>query len=171
MPKILRAVEDLTPMEVKVLRRFLARTQKSKGCWIWTGGKFQGSDYGDFRALGECRAHRVSYLLHVGEIPDKMLVLHKCDNPPCVNPHHLWLGTPLDNMKDMIDKGRDDKVKGMRHPAATITDEDVLEIRRTYNETNGKRGVQAILCRKFNLSRPQIYAIVHGKSWKHLLPT
>ena len=75
-------------------------------CWVWTGSLFE-SGYGRFsRSNKKLRAHRVSYEIYKGAIPDGMHVLHECDNPPCVNPNHLFLGTHLDNMKDMERKGR-----------------------------------------------------------------
>jgi len=86
--------------------RFEAHIVKSDGCWIWNGPLFK-SGYG--RASSgkrKLRAHRASYELYVGPILDGMHVLHDCDNPPCVRPSHLFLGTHLDNMRDMEAKGR-----------------------------------------------------------------
>lgn len=96
-------------------------------------------------------------------------MLHRCDNPPCVNPGHLFLGTSLDNMRDMIAKGRDDKVKGERHPAATITDEDVRRIRQAYRDSGGRRGVKSALAREYRLSLSHICGILMGVYWKHIL--
>jgi hypothetical protein len=79
-------------------------------CWEWTGKARHPFGYGVFglgtRQAGTMQAHRFSYQLYVGPIPDGMCVLHKCDNPPCVNPDHLFLGTRADNNHDMIAKGR-----------------------------------------------------------------
>lgn len=76
-------------------------------CWFWTAGKFKDG-YGAFAYAGHQpgRAHRFSYLLHYGEIPEGTMVLHTCDNHACVNPTHLWLGTARDNAQDAVSKGR-----------------------------------------------------------------
>lgn len=75
------------------------------GCWLWTGAE-TGTGYGAFWAHGERRAHRVSYRLYKGPIPNGMVVCHRCDTPLCVNPEHLFLGTQRDNMLDASRKGR-----------------------------------------------------------------
>lgn len=99
----------MTEKEKQILEeRFLKKVEKIPfhECWEWVGATRAGP-YGSFR-LGKTAtgAHRVSYRLFVGPIPDRMLVLHSCDNPPCVNPNHLFLGTDLDNAMDKIKKGR-----------------------------------------------------------------
>lgn len=85
---------------------------KTGSCWVWTGGLARGG-YGIFMlksiGIGKKkfkRAHRYSWEIHFGEIPNQLLVLHKCDNPPCVNPDHLFLGTQTDNVRDLVQKGR-----------------------------------------------------------------
>ena len=96
-----------------LIERFFQKVDKSgtemfPHCWIWTGA-LTSKKYGSFKyyqdksAIG---AHVSSYLLHKGEIPKGMLVRHRCDNPPCVNPEHLILGTNSDNMRDMFERGR-----------------------------------------------------------------
>lgn len=94
--------------------RFWKRVVKSDGCWLWTGNRAVGG-YGVILPGGGTRglalAHRVSWEIHFGPIPDGMHVLHKCDNPPCVNPAHLFLGTQRDNNTDKVRKGRQAKAE------------------------------------------------------------
>jgi hypothetical protein len=88
--------------------RFRARVTTSDGCWSWLGST-TSDGYGCISAFGELRAHRASWVLHHGPIPSGMHVLHRCDNPPCTNPDHLFLGTIADNNRDRNRKGRDVK--------------------------------------------------------------
>lgn len=93
-------------MEAKDIERFWSKVNKSDGCWMWTTGKNR-SGYGMFKANKKMFiSSRLSYQLQNGEIPKGMFVCHKCDNPSCVNPDYLFLGTPQDNVDDMIAKGR-----------------------------------------------------------------
>jgi HNH endonuclease len=91
-------------------RRFWTKVRKTKSCWIWTGSKTTAG-YGvfDLESYGKNRiyAHRWSYKQYIGELKTGHFVCHKCDNPPCINPSHLFLGTPRDNVTDCINKGRD----------------------------------------------------------------
>lgn len=96
------------------------------GCWEWMG---QISRYGKFRLGREQLAHRASWILHNGDIPEGLHVLHKCDNPSCVNPDHLFLGTHLDNMQDKVSKGRTSSLVGELHPNARFTEEQIKHIR------------------------------------------
>lgn len=85
--------------------RFFSRVHKTDGCWIFTGSK-DSCGYGLLRNGNCSRAHRVSWEIHFGEIPKHLSVLHVCDNPPCVRPDHLFLGTAKENSDDKIKKGR-----------------------------------------------------------------
>src|SRR5688572_5586831 len=87
--------------------RFWSKVDKTTTCWLWVGTRhYKG--YGDFAPSGQkkVKAHRYSWELHKGKIPNGMQVLHRCDNPPCVNPDHLFIGTNRDNVSDAIAKGR-----------------------------------------------------------------
>lgn len=131
------------------------------GCWLWTGAA-DAKGYG--RMHGNRKAHRVSYELHVGKIPDGMCVLHKCDVPACVRPDHLFLGTQLDNMRDMFAKGRRPPPSGERHPRARLTNKDVVSIRQRKAAGESNRD----LAREYNMWPETIARLCAGKTWKHI---
>ncbi len=137
-------------------------------CWIWTGG-LDGYGYGRMQVGGRAgitlRAHRASYEIHHGEIPEGMCVLHKCDERRCLNPGHLRLGTRPDNTRDMMAKGRHRCGFGERSGRSRLTEADVLSIRAQY-ETGGV--TQWELSRRFNTARSNISAVVTGATWRHV---
>lgn len=151
--------------------RFWYRVDKrsSDECWLWIGG--HNGRYGILsrgpRGAGMVYAHRCSYELAKGSIPDGLLVLHKCDTPKCVNPGHLFLGTQIKNMADMVSKGRQSKIArtpGEKNRHAKLTDDNVRAIRILIS--HGMRTSQLAEC--FELSRHAITKIKTGRSWKHL---
>lgn len=88
-------------------QNFWARVDRTEECWVWNGPRLKGNRYGLLqRHYHKVYAHRVSWEMHFGPIPNGLFVLHRCDNPPCVRPDHLFLGTQTDNMADMNAKGR-----------------------------------------------------------------
>lgn len=136
---------ETTPYEA----RFWSKVHRQpNGCWEWTASRLPRG-YGRFSLGGkQVGAHRVSWELHHGAIPSGLAVLHRCDNPPCVRPDHLFLGTLVDNIRDMIRKGRDRKARGIGNGRAKLTDEEVAAIR---SEVSGGRS-QVSVARAFGVS-------------------
>lgn len=126
------------------------------GCWLWTGS-VSPLGYGQLTHGNKHQtAHRFSWRRSVGEIPPGMCVLHRCDVPSCVNPHHLFLGTKRDNTHDMMKKGRD-RCIGERNPGAKLTSADIAAI-RAHSESCVKAA------RRFGVSRSTISAIRRGET-------
>lgn len=147
---------------IPVEDKLLACTDRSGDCWIWTCG-INGKGYGNVKVNGLTKsAHRAAYELENGPIVKGMLVCHRCDNPLCVNPDHLFLGTPKQNTHDSIEKRR--WSVGEHHPPAKLTESDVSEIRRRY--ASGER--QIALGREFGIHQTGISAIVLRKKWRHV---
>lgn len=136
-------------------------------CWKWLGDIRQNG-YGRFW-LGDksVPAHRYSYEIHVGQVLAGVLVLHKCDNPECTNPDHLFLGTQQDNINDKVKKGRLQNQNGENNPGAKLTEKDVIEIRRLYSTGNY---LQREIAAMFNMPLSSINQVIKMKRWKHLSP-
>lgn len=139
--------------------QFLRHVQPepNSGCWLWVGAVINVG-YGKFQKGKLMSAHRASYEIFCGDIPDGLHVLHKCDNPLCVNPAHLTLGTHADNMKDRQDRGRTFHPTGESHGRAKLKEKDVLAIRSS-NKT------QAELARFYKVSPSLICQIKHNLLW------
>lgn len=174
-----RLQQDITPEE-----RFWAKVNKGGPtpdrnvygdigqCWVWTSGKdLRG--YGCFnKAPGEAtRAHRYSWAITVGPVPDGLSVLHRCDERACVRPDHLFLGDQGDNMRDMAAKGRqwvqlnpERHFRGEQHPNAALTETSVIEARRRHaaGESFGA------IARNLGVNRSSVARAVLRKSWKHV---
>lgn len=134
-------------------------------CWEWMGHRFPDG-YGVIAEGGRggktLKAHRVSWIIHNGPIPDNQQVLHHCDNPPCPNPTHLFLGTNLDNVRDKISKGRTPNFKGELNPAAKITKVQAIEIKTRYNQGGIS---QRALAKEYNMTQANVWYIVNGEHW------
>jgi hypothetical protein len=140
-----------------VALKFWPKVEKTSNCWLWTG-KCNKAGYG-LVSCGGMRytgAHRVSYMLHHGSIPAGALVLHKCDNRPCVNPSHLYLGDYFDNAKDMVDRWR---------TRTKLSRETVQAIRR--DQAAGCIS-PAILARKYDISKGIVQHIMHGRTFANV---
>lgn len=149
----------------KFEERFWRNVEKTDSCWLWVGSGHASTGYGEivYRNFAES-THRASWLIHFGEIPGNLCVLHKCDVTLCVRPDHLFLGTHLDNARDRDRKGRDADRFGQHNGMATMTDEKVAEMRFRY--ASGER--QGDLMRAFGISRANVCMIVNRKAWTHL---
>jgi hypothetical protein len=144
--------------------RFWKRVDKRSDneCWDWKGGTNPRFGYG---ALGvghrTVTAHRVSWRLHFGRIPKGMHVLHKCDRPCCVAPHHLFLGTHAENMRDKEAKGRANQPIGERNSSTKLIPEEVLAIRSSPDS-------HKTIAKRFNISPANVCLIKTRRIWKHL---
>lgn len=141
----------------EAIERFWNFVSKADGCWFWTGSKISGR-YGGFHfANGETLAHRAAWTFTFGKIPEGMQVLHRCDNPVCVNPEHLFLGTQNDNVKDAIAKNRLCK----KH-----TDRATVIAIRQFAERFGKQYNEMVSV--FGLSQNIVRDIVNRRTWKKI---
>ncbi len=145
------------------MERFWDKVDQSGDCWEWLAYKDKDG-YGNFKVGGKSvQAHR--YIFEVGgpPIPSGMCVCHTCDNPSCVNPDHLWLGTQEENLKDMAKKGRarGGRNLGSKNGNAKLTEEQVKAIRGLY-------GTNAKISRQIGMSYAQITRIRDRTSWTHI---
>lgn len=135
---------------------------KTESCWIWTGPRNR-SGYGVTGVRGiPSLAHRLLWEMLNGEIPPGMFICHRCDIPSCINPKHLFLGTPKDNSQDMVRKNRVSRPIGELHPQAKIKNRDVRKIRSL-----AARGIsQASIAKMYNMHQASISYMVNGKTWR-----
>ena len=143
----------------KILSKY---TVSETGCWEWNGIFFQDG----YCRQGQFRAHRLSYEIFKGKIPIGIYVCHHCDNTKCINPDHLFLGTPKENSAD-----RDKKLRhyhGADVNTNKLSPEQVIEIRNKFNSAIKKFGMLSSLGREYGVSHSLIGLIVKNKAWKHL---
>lgn len=146
--------------------RFWKYVQKGDGCWEWSGARiyYRNGGAGVLRVAGRnVWAHRLSYELHYGPIPVGYFVCHRCDNPPCVRPDHLFLGTPAENSHDMWRKGR--HPHGRTHYNVRLTADQVCEIRHA--DVDGQ-GFYTRLAKQYGVSSCTIHDIRKRRSWQHI---
>ena len=164
--------QELKPLQLQYhglteQERFFKRVQieGDDECWEWTGSRNKAEWHGQWRnAAGQIElTHRAAWRLMRGDIPGKLFVLHRCDNPICVNPAHLWLGTQADNLKDMWEKGRarPGVSLGEKHGMSKLVPDQVIDIK-----ASNQSGVS--LAKKYNVSQTTICDIRKGRIWKHL---
>ena len=149
--------------------RFWRYVEKTDDCWMWVGGSKSQNGYGmiqiDGKRSSKVLAHRLSYEIHKGVIPDGMVVMHNCDNPSCVNPDHLSLGTQSQNIIDAFAKGRKMSKPphkfGESHGASKLMESDAIEILKSMEAAK-------ILAAKYGVHKSAIDRLRSGKTWKHL---
>jgi hypothetical protein len=143
------------------LNKFWSKVKKTEKCWIWEGGRAD-TQYGEIGLNGKTiYAHRASYEICNGEIPKGLFVLHRCDNPPCVNPKHLWLGTQAENIQDCISKGRARRAYGENTRASKLTRDQATYILSMKGKLSQRK-----LGDIFGVTHGTIGAIQHGRTWK-----
>lgn len=152
--------------QVEVIDKFWSRVDKRgpDDCWEWKGGRFNtgyGIIYSNNRAMS---THRFSYLLNKGPIPKGMFICHRCDNPPCVNPAHLFAGTPLDNQLDARSKNRFNPKRGEECHWSKLTDDTVSAIRRLVS--SGR--TMCSVAKEFKIHRGTVRDICRGYTWAHV---
>lgn len=145
-------------------RRFWHFAGQTDLCWEWAGDRFNNG-YGRIKVDGKAvLAHRYAYELAFGSIPAGVFVLHRCDNPACVRPSHLFLGSHTDNMRDMLSKGRGVFPKGSHHGNAKLSESDVTSMRQRH--AGGESC--ASLGQEFGIGRGTVHRIVTGRAWRHV---
>lgn len=171
---------DLLQLTDAEAARFWAKVDKSAGpddCWLWTGAKIDtGHGVVKYRGV-QTQAYRLSFRIHKGSIPDGLCVCHHCDNPPCVNPSHLYSGTHGQNIKDRDDRQR--TAKGMRHGRNTMPERTARgegHGRATLNKNlvramrrDREQGLSySAIAKKRGVSRGAAWCAIAGPSWKHV---
>ncbi len=147
-------------------RRIVIQRGLDTPCWEWTGCKSGSRPYGSVMYQSKTvRVSRLAWRLFVGEIPEKIEVCHRCDNPPCFNPEHLFLGTHQDNMRDAFSKGRIPVKRGVDHHCNKLSVDDVLEMRQLYES---KKCNTYQLAEQFGVAQGTAWNIIARKIWVHI---
>ena len=161
-------MKRIPKLHLTQVNRFWRQVDMSGGprsCWLWTGFTREAG-YGSISIrYQEYKAHRVSYFLAHGRIDDGLLVLHRCDVRACVNPKHLYQGTPKENSQDAVRKGRNTKIFGEHNGNHKLTAVQVRAIRRLCRQDVLMRKT---IARRFGVSEATIHYIAHGSRWKQV---
>lgn len=165
------ASQGLSPT---IEKRFWSKVKKTDGCWLWTASKLK-TGYGKISPRQRdiwWLAHRVSWMLHFGPLSSDILVCHHCDNPSCVRPEHLFLGTNTDNWVDSASKGRAGFgiCRGEDNPLSKLTEEKVKQIRKYLHP--GVRGITKLIgieAIRLRLSEGCISKVIYRSTWKHVV--
>lgn len=157
------------PPPIPFEQRFWAKVKKTATCWLWTGHVNGKAGYGMFmrQSPKKLLAHRVSFEMAFGPIPEGAWVLHRCDNPRCVRPDHLFLGDVRSNAEDMMEKGRGkyEAHRGQDNGQAKLDDSQVREMRTRY--ANGEV-TQAQLAQEYSISRALVSFVLTRRYWRHV---
>jgi hypothetical protein len=148
----------------KLKKKFCERVNKNTGseCWEWVGS-ISSNGYGKYLFEGKFYlAHRLSYMLLISDIPKNKLVLHKCDNPKCVNPKHLYVGTQKDNMQDKVRRGRMPCMSGENSPSSKLTWKKIEQAKKLSHEGSSLRSIGKM----FNVHHWTIGLALKGKTWR-----
>jgi hypothetical protein len=155
----------MMPSPRSLTESFWAKVKKTDSCWLWIGSR-QKNDYGRIKRHRKILiAHRVSWFIHNGPIPDGLLVCHHCDNPMCVNPNHLFLGTQQDNFWDMYNKGRKANCQLQNNGRAKLDNEKVTQIKLALSKGVADSDLALI----YGVSECTIRDICYGRSWVGIL--
>ena len=160
---------EIAPKEEQLKRlklsfdKYVIRNEN--GCWDWKGSL--SKKYGSLQYGGKYKsisAHRASWLIHKGEIPTGIFICHTCDNPICTNPEHLFLGTAIDNVRDMIKKGRKRILRGEKANGAKLTEKEVIKIKELLQDNKSLTFIAKI----FGVHIVTIHDIKYKKTWNHI---